>query len=529
MIHSTDPEDLKIAQRRIESAICALGGYIKDVREGQHYSRNTIACPFSIANDNESSSSAKATSSTSRSPGAAAAAAPMSCYIFRRRDGHGPGRQNSSPIVGTTTWSSSSSDYYRDRFHQRYVIGGHGISWEVEENPPVSVSVDDEDQFVNRGGNSAKNNRSNAGTPGRASIMGNRRSSQSHPYNGEDDSSSKQPRSSAEMAAQANAEHDVDHTQKMKYRCKLCGQPKQNHVCPYRKSLVRTIGIMVCPSVNAYTSLEPGVLTPALTEMNNFVPYGRQYGQHGITGGVLLDESSDLDTELSPRAHSSSHGNGYRVTPGGVGNGQKKVTSEHYNHAQQHLFSPTTSSLSTYPHSNNQHQQHHHQHQHQQHQGRHYQTNGWQEKTRSAQQHQSQSAVRSLVLCAEHYRVVTPRTSTSTVPFRNNNRTSTKRMEDDRDDKDDADAACAAFDYPHVPLTYPGRKRLTDTLFYLSQRIPSVMADVASLLRIARERDEWDLAVAEVLTQVVVCIHCSEGDYRLNGLCSYLLKIGIAS
>ena len=528
MIHSTDPEDLKIAQRRIESAICALGGYIKDVREGQHYSRNTNASPCSITNNNESSSSAKSSSSTSRSPGAAAAA-PMSCYIFRRRDGHRPGRQNSSSIVGTTTWSSSSSDYYRDRFHQRYVIGGHGISWEVEENPPVSVSMDDEDQFVNRGGNSAKNSRSNAGTPGRASsIMGNRKSSQSHPYNGEDDSSSKQPRSSAEMVAPTNAEHDADHTQKMKYRCKLCGQPKQNHVCPYRKSLVRTIGVMVCPSVNAYTSSEPGILTPALTEMNNFVPYGRRYGQHGTTSGVLLDESSDLDTELSPRDHSSSHGNNYRLTPGGAGagsgNGQKKLTGEHHNNhvAQQHLFSPTTSSLSTSPHSNNQHH----------HQGRHYQANGWQEKTRSAQQQQSQSAVTSLVLCAEHYRVVTPRTSasTSTAPFRNNNNSSsTKQMEDDRDEKDDPDAVCAAFDYPHVPLTYPGRKRLTDTLFYLSQRIPSAMADVASLLRIARERDEWDLAVAEVLTQVVVCIHCSEGDYRLNGLCSYLLKIGIAS
>ena len=121
----------------------------------------------------------------------------------------------------------------------------------------------------------------------------------------------------------------------------------------------------------------------------------------------------------------------------------------------------------------------------------------------------------ALALRPEHYRAVTPR-----APFRNGSAAKV----DDRDDKEEE-----SFEYPHIPLTFLGRKRLTDTLFYLSQSIPSVTADVASLLRMARERDEWDLAVAEVLTQVVVCIHCSDGDYRLNGLKSYLLKIGIAA
>ena len=120
-----------------------------------------------------------------------------------------------------------------------------------------------------------------------------------------------------------------------------------------------------------------------------------------------------------------------------------------------------------------------------------------------------------LALRPEHYRAVTPRT-----PHRN----SSAKINERDDNKEEN-----SFEYPHVPLTFLGRKRLTDTLFYLSRSIPSVTGDVASLLRMARERDEWDLAVAEVLTQVVICIHCSEGDYRLDGLRKYLLKIGISS
>eukprot|EP00536_Pseudo-nitzschia_multiseries_P004959 jgi/Psemu1/11363/gm1.11363_g len=493
VIHS-DPEDLQIAKRRVESAICALGGYIKDVREGQHSS------PLSITNNNNNNNNNK--SSTNNKPSTSSASS-MSCHIFRRRDGSG----NNTSIIGASSLSSRSSNYYRDRFHLRYCIGGHGVSWEVEENPPVSVSMDEEeDQIWNRGPrNSAKSNRTS--------------------------SNDKTPSAGAGAGAGGMEVHQssIDHTQKMKYRCKLCGQPKQNHICPYRKSLVRTIGVMVCPAVNSYSSSEPGVLTPALTEMNNFVPYGRR--RH------ISDESSDQDTEASSRDH-SSHQSYCRLTPGGP----KKFGDHHHHH---HHYSPATSSLSTSPHSNH-HQspagtrRQQQQQQQQQHSGhnQHNHANFWREKAlRSVG---PQPMVVPLVLRAEHYRVVTPRTvdrtsttTTTTCNSNNNNNNNSgggggsknRCVEDVRDDKEEG----SSFDYPHVPLTYSGRKRLTDTLFYLSQRIPSVMADVASLLRLARERDEWDLAVAEVLTQVVVCIHCLEGDYQLGGLRNYLLKIGIAS
>jgi hypothetical protein len=92
-----------------------------------------------------------------------------------------------------------------------------------------------------------------------------------------------------------------------------------------------------------------------------------------------------------------------------------------------------------------------------------------------------------------------------------------------------AAAEAEVYDYPPIPVSFQGRKRLSDTLFYLSKSLPSMTADVASLLRIAREREEWDLAVAEILTQIIVALFCAEGDLRLDGLRNYLLNIGIST
>jgi len=437
-----------VARRRIESAICALGGYVKDIQKGE-----------------ESPNTSPSSSSRTQPP----------ISVFRKRMDYDY-RSNSTPIVCSN--STSSSEYYRDRFHHRYFIGDSGVSWQVEENPPVFVSTNEDDSFHNRNVGSSRNNgTTRVGMPNGVSKQ-------------EDDNTDSFPMGSQASSLGATP---VDYNQKMKYRCKLCGQPKQNHVCPYKKSLVRTLGITVCPAVNSYTSAEPGVLTVALSEMNNFVPYGRRRS----------DENSDLDTEVSSRDHSSA----YNITPGGS---KKQIDSRHY--------SPASSSLSTSPHSNfhrspgdNQHPRHQvvDLKQKQQPRG----GNLW--HPRKPHQNHQGPLFMALALRPEHYRAVTPR-----APFRNGSAAKV----DDRDDKEEA-----SFEFPQIPLTFLGRKRLTDTLFYLSQSIPSVTADVASLLRMARERDEWDLAVAEVLTQVVVCIHCSDGDYRLNGLKSYLLKIGIAA
>ena len=85
-----------------------------------------------------------------------------------------------------------------------------------------------------------------------------------------------------------------------------------------------------------------------------------------------------------------------------------------------------------------------------------------------------------------------------------------------------------AYVYPALPLPYAQRKRLSDNLFSLSNEVPKLTDECAQVLREAREKDMWDLAVAELMTQVIVIIHCSERDCRFEGLRQYLLTLGIA-
>lgn len=85
-----------------------------------------------------------------------------------------------------------------------------------------------------------------------------------------------------------------------------------------------------------------------------------------------------------------------------------------------------------------------------------------------------------------------------------------------------------AFTYPALPLPYAQRKRLSDNLFSLSKEVPQLTDECAAVLREAREKDMWDLAVAELMTQVVVVVHCHDGDSRFEGLRRYLLTLGIS-
>ena len=84
------------------------------------------------------------------------------------------------------------------------------------------------------------------------------------------------------------------------------------------------------------------------------------------------------------------------------------------------------------------------------------------------------------------------------------------------------------YKYKAIPLTFSERKRLSDTLFFLSREIPNMTNDCANILRDARKNNEWDTAIAELLTQIVVGLYCGEGDARLDGLQRYLLALGIS-
>ena len=63
-------------------------------------------------------------------------------------------------------------------------------------------------------------------------------------------------------------------------------------------------------------------------------------------------------------------------------------------------------------------------------------------------------------------------------------------------------------------------------MFALSKNIPALTDECASVLGEARRKDAWDLAVAQLMTQVVVITYCSAGDRRLDGLSKYLLTLG---
>ena len=147
---------------------------------------------------------------------------------------------------------------------------------------------------------------------------------------------------------------------------------------------------------------------------------------------------------------------------------------------------------------------------------------------RSYEPRRNATFVASILLRPEQYRAVTPFTknvrmkygetavvpgSTSTIPITKAVASSTKTM----------------YQYSVVPLSFAERKRMSDTLFHLSQEVPTMTSDCASMLRTARQNNEWDIAVAELLTQVVVALYCGEGDIRLDGLQKYLLSLGISS
>ena len=141
----------------------------------------------------------------------------------------------------------------------------------------------------------------------------------------------------------------------------------------------------------------------------------------------------------------------------------------------------------------------------------------------------------SVTLRPEHYRAVTPfrgeepgsATSTSTSGSGGGGDTSASAATAVGGGSS-KNSTAGSYQYPAVPLTFGERKRLSDTLFYLSKEIPNMTADVAAVLRRARERDDWDQAVAELLTQVVVGLYCGEGDSQLDGLQQYLLSLGVS-
>ena len=340
---------------------------------------------------------------------------------------------------------------YEELLSSRYYMKEHCISWDVEQHEIVSTS--------------------NARTPTGARMDSKDEAKEDVDScndlnfcvpitpNNNGNSSDGQPRKEK---------------QKIKYRCKLCGQPKQNHTCPYQSTMTRSIGTMVYPVVNAFISEEPGHLAPALSEMNNFTSL--------LSQDVSL--ASGREREAPHRPY-----NGYNVltpdshwspnTPGGL-----STMSDH--------SAPPSAGSRPYvstaaPHNFRK---------------RDYLLLSRDETMSGASIGGGHDRLfrDTMELKREQYRKV--RAATDIMP--------------------------GAYQYPHVPTPYSQRKEMGDTLFALSREVPKLADSCAAILREARENDQWDQAVAELTTQVLVILKCEEMDYTLEGLRRHLLTLGIA-
>jgi len=441
--------------RRVVSAVCAFGGCTPNA---DHFSK-----PKPVASDSTQS-------------------------IFREKKDNNVVTVTPSSTMGTPPGNRSNSKAkYDEMLPSRYYENENRLSWEFEESPPVSSSEDEDDaNHKKKESNDTKTKTEDSPeTPSRE---------MSSPTPGSQVKSSDGKKTNDSSPAGSDQP-------KMRYRCKLCGQPKQNHTCPYTQSLQRNIGVMVYPAVNAFTSSEPGLLAPALEEMNNFVS--------GMDSLSSIDGSPSRPTPERKRHLTQSADRSSKkptVTPDSLRSGNSQTNS------------PGSSSLSTVGSP----------------QGTPFRNSPSKSKRKEANfsggaamsqraagvtppgstsrkkrpHSQMQSAdeqdllfVSATELKPEQFRIVTA-SKTATLPD--------------------------AYTYPSLPLPYAQRKRLSDNLFALSKEVNQLTDECAVVLREAREKDMWDLAVAELMTQVVVVIHCRNGDNRFEGLRQYLLSLGIA-
>lgn len=403
------PQDIEIARRRVESSVCAFGG-----------------------NHGENSSS----SATPKEKSEAS--------IFRESEGG----TSTSPSEESATVTPSSSvaspprNYSRAKAKYEEVLPGRyyenesRLSWEFEENPPVDISDEesaDKDGENGSGPNAKRSDKDKYDT--------------SKPTEGDKRSApSPQP--------------------KMKYRCKLCGQPKQNHTCPYQQSLARSIGIMVYPAVNAFTAAEPGTIAPPLSEMNNFIDV-KDPSMMGPGETPQPRPTPDRSARLGPTSTMASP---KQVSPDSMRSSPSPAATPKIQNRRNDKEKRGTK-----------------------------RSHGTMNVT-SAEDQGDLLFVESMELKPQQFITVSPTTTLSSPD---------------------------AFTYSTLPLPYAQRKRLSDNLFSLSNEVPHLTDECAVVLREAREKDMWDLAVAELITQVLVVTRCAEGDHRFEGLAQYLLTLGI--
>ena len=294
---------------------------------------------------------------------------------------------------------------YKELISERYYEDENRLSWEIEEDPPIEVSDSEE-------------------------------------YHSNFEISSKMKASGEEVK-------------------------KRNHGCPLNASLQRNIGVMVYPAVNAFTATEPGIITPALSEMNNFLDKSESPPES--TPAKILNESSIGTNSFLPLVSPDSIRPGTQNAESSSFSSNRKTPMRSVNYAGGAWISNHQSPRKVSPGKN------------------------------------SESPSPDLLfvdvqdLRPEQYRIVAQK----------------KRK-----------SSSSCYLYPALPLPYGQRKRISNAMFAMSKSIPGLTDECASVLGEARRKDAWDFAVAQLMTQVIVVTHCSVQDSRLDGLSKYLLTLG---
>lgn len=255
-----------------------------------------------------------------------------------------------------------------------------------------------------------------------------------------------------------------------KYKCSLCGQLKQSHRCPFRSTMLRNVGVMAYPCVNAYAADEPGTLAPSLCEMNNFILLGSQ--SFDIANSMSFDGATSANISQSTLTSAFERKAIVIETKKSIPSNGIRGLNCKYRRNKPPSVTISCSSNET--------------------------------STSSKEQESELLFQPTMEITQEQYRMV----STS-LPNKSSKR--------------------APYTYPTVPMTYSQRESMSDKLFRLAKQVPGLAKECNLVLKEERNGDDWDLAVAELMAQVVCILFCSrDNDFKLDGLSRYLLQLGIS-
>ncbi len=440
-----------------------------------------------------------------------------------------------------TSAEKKERDDYDQNLSTRYFMKEHCISWDVEVHEVITPLVKSAAEDKEGVGGTPKSSSSNQIGVFKKRDMTTLNLKHCAPVTPHTPSSSSG--SSDDMSAPSTpGQPTFGKGTKVKYRCKLCGQPKQNHSCPYESSVVRSIGTMVYPAVNAFVSNEPGRLAPALSEMNNFTSLlsheTSMAGGISGGGGPGLVAGPYRHYQLHPHRGGGPHAgkmvtphsaNWSPNTPGGLSTMSSVDRNSPGAPPPGSPGGPTRNMINARFQGGNPPRRDYH----------HPLMSRTMTRTMSTPLQPPQP-----VPLAQSMPMARAGAVSSDVLFRD---TMELRREQFRavcppsaDTSSDGSVVGGgqtildfprAYRYPSIPTPYSQRKEMGDTLFTLSREVPKLADSCAAILRNAREngeKDAWDQAVAELTTQVIIVLKCEERDYSLDGLRRHLLTLGIA-